>query len=113
MPEFALTLNLKNDAEVIGRYKQYHAETWPEVVAALQQVGILDMRIWLLGRRLFMVYKAREGFDPEVDFPRYLKLHPRCQEWENLMGTLQEPVEDAQPGEKWAAMEKVFDLGWF
>ncbi len=111
MPEFALTLNLKNDPEVIAQYKQYHAETWPEVVASLKEVGVNQMKIWLLGHRLFMVYEAQEGFVPEVDFPKYLKLHPRCQEWEDLMGTFQEPVPEAQPGEKWAAMEKVFDIG--
>jgi L-rhamnose mutarotase len=57
-----------------------------------------------------MLADVADDFDPEVDFPRYLILHPRCQEWEDLMGTFQEPVPEAQPGEKWAAMEEVFAL---
>ena len=110
MKQLALTLNLKDDPEVISAYKAYHAAAWPEVVEALQSVGILQMKIWLLGRRLFMLAEVEDDFDPAVDFPRYLTLHPRCREWEDLMGTMQEPVPEAQPGEKWSAMEQVFTL---
>lgn len=110
MKEYALTINLKDDPEVIRQYKQYHAEAWPEVVRSLRQVGISDMKIFLLGRRLFMYLEAENDFDPAVDFPRYLTLHPKCQEWEDLMGRFQETVPEAKEGEKWAMMEKVFQL---
>ena len=110
MKHLALTLNLKDDPEVIAAYKAYHAAAWPEVIEALQAVGVIQMRIWLLGRRLFMVADVEDDFDPDKDFPRYLTLHPRCQEWEDLMGTFQEPVADAAEGEKWATMEQVFEL---
>jgi len=113
MPEFALTLNLKDDPRIVEAYKKYHAEVWPEVAEALKEVGVTDMKIWLLGRRLFMVYQAKEGFVPEIDFPKYLKIHPLCQQWEDLMGTFQEPVAEAQPNEKWAAMELIFNLNRF
>ena len=105
-----MTVNLRDDPELIARYEAYHAQTWPEVQVALRTVGVLDMKIWRLGRRLFMYMDTVEGFDPAVDFPRYLRLHPRCQEWEDLMGTMQEPVAEAAPGEKWAAMRQVFQL---
>ena len=110
MKTYALTVNLKDDPQVIEAYKKHHAATWPEVIAALKAVGVLEMKIFLLGRRLFMFYKAEDDFVPSIDMPRYLTLHPRCQEWEDLMTTFQEPVPEAQPGEKWAAMEMVFDL---
>jgi L-rhamnose mutarotase len=110
MKQLALTLNLKDDPAVISAYREYHAHAWPEVVAALQAVGIYQMRIWLLGRRLFMLAEVDDAFEPAVDFPRYLTLHPRCREWEDLMGTMQEPVPEAKPGEKWALMDEVFRL---
>ncbi|MBT28632.1 MAG: hypothetical protein CMO01_03145 [Thalassobius sp.] len=110
MKVFAQTVNLKDDPEVIAKYKKYHSEIWPEVSEALKQVGILEMKIFLLGRRLFMYATATDEFVPERDFPKYLELHPRCQEWEDQMGEYQEPVEEAGPGEKWAMMEQVFDL---
>ncbi|MBX2842365.1 MAG: L-rhamnose mutarotase [Flammeovirgaceae bacterium] len=110
MKVFAQTLNLKDDPEVIRQYIEYHKSTWPEVLKSLQSVGVLDMKIFLLGRRLFMYMTAIENFNPNVDFPRYLTLDPKCQEWEDLMGTFQVPVEDAKEGEKWAMMDQVFDM---
>jgi L-rhamnose mutarotase len=110
MKVFAQTLNLKDDPEVISQYRRHHAEPYPEVVAALRAVGIINLEIFLLGRRLFMYLTTTDDFDPAVDFPRYLALHPRCQAWEDLMTTFQEPVPEAQPGQKWAPMECVFDL---
>ena len=110
MKQLALTVNLKDDPAVIAAYKAYHAEAWPEVLEALQAVGVIQMKIWLLGRRLFMLAEVADGFDPAVDFPRYLTLNPRCQEWEDLMTTFQEPVLEAGPDEKWAMMEEVFSL---
>jgi L-rhamnose mutarotase len=110
MKTYGLTLNLKDDPEIIRLYKEYHANPWPEVNNALKEVGVLEMKIFLLGRRLFMIYRTDDQFNPAVDMPRYLTLHPRCQVWEDLMGTFQEPVPEAQPGEKWAGMELVFDL---
>lgn len=110
MKQLAYTLNLKDDPAVIAAYKEHHQKVWPEVVEALKVVGIHDMKIWLLGRRLFMVVVVPETFDPVIDFPRYLTLDPKCQEWEDLMGQFQEPVPEAAEGEKWAGMEEVFSL---
>lgn len=110
MKDYAQSVNLRDDPKIIEQYKAYHADAWPEVVEALKHVGILDMKIYLLGRRLFMFMQTEDDFDPNVDFPKYLTLHPRCQEWEGLMGTFQEKLPEAQPHEKWALMEKVFQL---
>lgn len=110
MKQLALTLNLKDDPEVIAAYKSYHANAWPEVTEALQEIGVQQMKIWLLGRRLFMIAEVGDDFDPDKDFPRYLTLHDKCQEWEDLMTTFQEPVPEAKEGEKWAMMEEVFVL---
>ncbi|MEM9673391.1 MAG: L-rhamnose mutarotase [Bacteroidota bacterium] len=110
MKDYALTVNLKDDPEVIQQYEEYHAHVWPEVLSALKEVGIHDMKIYRLGRRLFMFMLTEDDFDPDVDFPRYLTLHPRCQEWEDLMGTFQEKVPEAQPDEKWVQMKKVFEF---
>lgn len=110
MKQYAMTLNLKDDPALIEKYKEYHRTVWPEVIESLKAVGILDMKIYLLGRRLFMVMDTVEDFAPERDFVRYLTLHPRCQEWEDLMGDFQEKVPEAKEDEKWAYMERVFDL---
>lgn len=110
MKHFGLTLNLKNEPGLIEQYKAYHREAWPEVVAALKEVGITRMDIYLLGCQLFMAMETVDTFAIERDFPRYLEQHPRCKEWDALMRTFQEPVAEAQPGEWWARMEPVFEL---
>lgn len=106
----ALTLDLKNDAEAIAQYDAYHANPFAEVVAALKTVGITDLRIYRLGTRLFMTYQADEGFNDQQDFARYLAMHPRCQQWEDLMGTFQQALPGTPEGEKWQPMQEVFNL---
>ena len=110
MKVFALTLNLVDDAEVIEKYKEYHRNPWPEPLAGLGEVGITDMKIFLLGRRMFMYLTAVDEFDPDVDFPRYIEQNPEAAEWDELMRTFQERVPEAKEGEWWALMEQVFDL---
>lgn len=105
-----MSVNLREEEEAIKQYEHYHAYPWPEVVKSLKQVGILDMKIYRLGRRLFMFMQVEDDFDPDVDFPRYLTLDERCQEWEDLMGSFQVPLPEAAPGEKWVSMKKVFQL---
>lgn len=110
MKAFGLTLNLKDDPEVMEKYKEYHRNVWPEVERSLKEVGITSMRIFLLGRRLFMHIQTVDDFDARRDFPRYLELHPRCKEWDALMQLFQEKVPEALEDEWWAAMEMVYEL---
>ncbi len=104
-----MTLNLRDDPDVISRYKRYHREPWPEVVSRLKWVGITDMKIFLIGRRLFMYMEAVDDFDPGRDFPKLDEL-PRYREWNELMTTMQERAPEAPPEDWWAPMEQVFDL---
>src|SRR6267142_5669103 len=111
MQSYGLTLMLQDDEEIVERYKEYHRNAWPEVVARLREIGIKEMRIYLLGRRMFMYMEAIDGLVPERDFPKLNEV-PRYREWDELMRTLQEPAPEAKPGEWWAGMEEVFDLNW-
>ena len=110
MARFAMTLNLKDDPEAIRKYVEYHRNVWPEVEASLKSVGIRKMRIYLVGRRLFMYCEAREGFDPARDFASYQR-DARTKEWDALMRTFQELAPEARPGEWWSPMEEVYHLG--
>lgn len=111
MQYFGRTLALRDDPALIEQYKEYHRHAWPEVVARLKEIGITEMRIFLLGHRLFMYMETVDGFDPARDYPR-LNDDPRYQEWDTLMRTMQEKVSEAGPDEWWADMEPVFDLNW-
>ncbi len=113
MQEFALTINLVDDPEKIEQYKEYHRHVWPEVIELLGSVGILDMKIFLLGRRMFMLMQADDDFQPDRDFARLEASSERYNEWQRTMDQFQERVAEAKPGEHWAAMEKVFDFADF
>ena len=110
MKQFAQTLDLKDDPTLIDRYIEHHKKVWPEVEEALKSVGILQMKIWRLGKRMFMLVETTDTFVPNQDFPRYLQYHPRCQEWEDLMDQFQQPVPEAKEGEKWVLMEEIYTL---
>ena len=110
MKSFAMALDLRDDAVVIEKYKEYHREVWDEVLDGLRSIGIRKMKIFLHRRRLFMYLEAPDDFVLERDFPRYMAQSPRAAEWDALMREFQQPVPGASQSECWAAMEEVFDL---
>ena len=113
MKSLAMTLDLVDDPDIIEKYKVYHREVWPEVIAGLRSVGIAKMKIFLLGSRMFMYVEASNDFDPAVDFQKYTESSPRAKEWDELMRDFQYQVPEAREGEWWAGMEEVFDIDRF
>ena len=109
MARQVLAIDLKDDAAV-EVYREHHRRVWPEVLASLHNFGVLDMQIYLVGRRLVMIVDVEEGCDLRAAFDARVASHPRVGEWETLMTSLQQRVPGSKPGEWWAAMEPVFDL---
>jgi L-rhamnose mutarotase len=110
MQSFGFALNLKNDPEAIEKYKSYHQNVWPEVETALKRIGITSMKIFLIGRKLFMYLETVDDFEPKRDFSKYLDDHTRCKQWDELMQTFQEKIPEAGVDEWWALMEPVYEL---
>src|SRR5215469_12595130 len=106
---FCLALDLKDDPQLIAEYKRYHEHVWPEIVESIKQSGVLDMEIYLLGTRLFMIMEVTETFSFEAKSEAD-RQSPRVQEWENLMWRFQKALPEALPGEKWMRMERIFKL---
>jgi L-rhamnose mutarotase len=103
-----LAIDLKDDA-VVETYRQHHRRVWPEVLESLRASGVIDMQIYLLGRRLVMIAELEDGADLRRAFETRIASHPRVAEWEHLMMSLQQPAPGAGPGEWWTAMEPVFE----
>jgi len=106
---FCLTLDLKDDPKLIAEYKRYHERIWPEITRSIKDSGILDMEIYLLGTRMFMIMEVNDTFSFEAK-GQADRLNPRVQEWEKLMSTFQQLLPQTKPGEKWLLMERVFKL---
>ena len=110
MTRHVLTLDLRDDPATIAAYREHHRRVWPEVIASLRRVGVEQMDIHLLGRRLVMIVEMRDGADYASAFAMHSASNGRVAEWERLMRSLQEPAPDTPPGEWWARMEPVFSL---
>jgi L-rhamnose mutarotase len=104
------TVNLKDGPGIVETYTRYHRDVWPEVQASLRHVGVQQMEIYLLGRRLVMVVEMRDGLDYRTAFASHASSSSRVAEWEHLMKSLQAPPAEAQAGEWWANMQRVFHL---
>jgi L-rhamnose mutarotase len=106
---FCLTLDLKNDPSLIAEYRKYHEKIWPEITESIKNSGIVDMEIYLLGTRMFMIMEVDESFSFEKK-AKADQQNPRVQEWEELMLKFQQVLPQAKPGEKWLMMERIFKL---
>src|ERR1043166_9925895 len=106
---YCLTLDLKDDPELILEYKRYHERVWPEITKSIRDAGILDMEIYLLGTRMFMIMEVNEHFSFEAK-AKVDRLNPKVQEWEKLMWKFQQPLSESAPGEKGLLREKIFKL---
>ncbi|HXB92776.1 MAG TPA: L-rhamnose mutarotase, partial [Puia sp.] len=71
--------------------------------------GIVDMEIWRLEDRLFMIMETGKDFSFEKKAAMD-RANPVVQRWEELMWKYQVAVPGAKPGEKWRVMEKIFSL---
>ncbi|MCG2460725.1 L-rhamnose mutarotase [Flavobacteriaceae bacterium F89] len=109
MTRHCLALDLKNDPKLIKEYEEYHQNVWPEVLKSLTDAGIVDMEIYRVGNRMFMIMEADDGFSFEKK-SKMDEANVKVQEWEDLMWDYQQALPLAKPGEKWMLMDRVFKL---
>jgi len=108
---YCKTLTLKDDPELIRKYKEVHAkgQAWPEITRGMKEVGILDMEIYIHRNRLFMIMDTIPGFDHDKAM-RELASSPRQKKWEAYVARYQNTSEDASADEKWQLMERIYEM---
>ena len=108
---YCQTLDLKDDPELIAKYVEAHDRfhAWPEIREGIKSVGILEMEIYILGNRLFMIVETPVDFDWDVAMQRLSTL-PRQQEWEDFVAVFQACPPGSSSNEKWQMMERMFYL---
>ena len=108
---YCQTLDLKDDPELIQEYIKRHGEAyqWPEIREGIRSVGILEMEIYNIGARLFMIVETPLDFEWDSAFEKLAKL-PRQSEWEEYMSIFQQSDPKASSSEKWKLMDRIFYL---
>ncbi|ADV44925.1 L-rhamnose mutarotase [Bacteroides helcogenes] len=108
---YCRTLDLRDNPALIAEYRRRHDQTniWPEILAGIREVGILEMEIYISGSRLFMIVETPLDFNWNEAMERLAAL-PRQQEWEDYMAVFQSTEPGSTSAEKWQPMERMFHL---
>ena len=109
MKKFCLALDLIDDSELIAEYEKYHQNVWTEIKQSILDSGIINMEIYRVQNRLFMIVEADENFSFEAKNEAD-KNNPKVQGWEELMWKFQQQLPNSKPDEKWQLMDKIFSL---
>ncbi len=104
-------LDLKNDAELIRKYREVHDKehVWQEILNGIRSVGILEMEIYIQKNHLVMIVETPLDFDWNEAMARLSTL-PRQEEWEAFVAQFQQCAADATSDQKWQMTERMFYL---
>ena len=89
-----------------ARYKELHANCWPEVRAMIEACNIRNYSIYLRDGFLF-AYMEYVGDNFEADMQKMAD-DAMTQKWWKETDPCQEPIATAEPGQWWVDMEEVF-----
>lgn len=109
MQRFCRTLELRADPQLIAEYIEHHRYGRPEIHASIRAAGVIDMQIYHLDGKLFMIMDTTDDFTLE----RKAELdagNPDVQQWEALMAKYQNVATDSDPGSRWRTMDRIFSL---
>ena len=109
MLRYCLTLDLRKDAELIAEYVALHTVSRPAITKSIRDAGIVDMQLYELDGRVFMIMDTVDDFS----FERKLEMdlaNPQVQEWEALVAKFQDVGSESDFGAKWRLMRKIFQL---
>lgn len=109
MKKYCLALDLVDDSKLIEEYKLFHQKVWPEIQKSILDAGVINLEIYNVANRLFMIMEVNADFSFERKEQMDLE-NPKVQEWENLMWKFQKALPWAKEGEKWVLMNKIFEL---
>lgn len=109
MEKHCLALDLVDDPVLIAEYEKLHLDVQEEINLSIRNSGILNMEIYRVGNRLFMIIETEDDFS----FDRKNEMdaaNPKVQEWEQKVWKYQQALPAARAGEKWIVMNRIFKL---
>ena len=92
----------------IEEYKKVHGigMVWPEVSRNMKEIGVLDMELYLMGTRAFLIMDAKPEYDPDKDNERWGNM-PREKEWQAYVAKYQKIDPESSISEKWRPMDRI------
>jgi L-rhamnose mutarotase len=100
-------------AEMLDKYKELHANPWPEINSKLKDVNIRNYSIYLTqfpdGKYYLFSYFEYTGDDFKADMAK-IAADPKTQEWWKETDPCQFGLENRAEGEWWKSMEEVYHL---
>lgn len=109
MKRYCLALDLVDDPKLIAAYEDYHLNGWPEIKRSIIESGVIEMEIYRISNRLFMIMETEDDFSFEKKAAMDVA-NPKVKAWEELMWKYQQALPLAKPGEKWLLMKNIFKL---
>jgi L-rhamnose mutarotase len=102
---------LKLNPETLEQYRYWHNShnIWKEIPEGIRRAGILNMEIFLVQDKAFMIVETPIDFDWDEAFGR-LATFERQAEWEDFVSKFQETGAGKRSEEKWQLMERIFSL---
>lgn len=103
---FVSTLELEEDSLLIEEYKRIHGigMCWPEIANNMKEIGVLDMELYLMGTRAFLIMDTNLEYDPNTDNDIWAK-KPREKEWQTYVSKFQKTSPDSDILTKWKGMK--------
>ena len=98
MQHFGLTLELKDDPELIAQYKAYHADPLARATSGPWRGRRHRHENFSLGPADVHVYDRYRRVRSSPRLPRYVEQNPKAKEWDELMRTFQQQVSEAKEG---------------
>ncbi|MFH0991195.1 MAG: L-rhamnose mutarotase [bacterium] len=108
---FGSVIGLREEA--LAEYKEIHLAVWPSVLKMIKECHINNYSIYLHkfadGSYYLFSYFEYDGHDFKVDMAK-MAADPETQRWWKLTDPMQQPLQNRQEGQWWAAMEEVFHV---
>lgn len=106
MKRVAFLLKVKEDR--LEEYKEYHRNTWPEVLEALSRNGWHNYSLFMRpDGLLFGYFETPEAFEAAL---AGMATEPANLKWQELMKSFFESLEGKRPDQGMLHLEEVFHL---
>lgn len=96
-----------------AKYRELHANVWPEVVAAVKRANIQNYSIYILplGEKQYLFrYFEYTGTNPEADFASVAEDPTTRDKWWPITDACQARISGTPDGEQWLPAEMVMHL---